>query len=125
VRGLTSLNQPKDFSALINQRPVITVGPFALHLKPRQFPQTDEPAQIGPRLGMVLPKRLIRLSVARNQIKRWLRPLVRESLGRHSVDVLLRVKAPLNLKSPESREIHKKELALTFQKAAERLGHLS
>jgi ribonuclease P protein component len=120
VHGLTSLNQLKDFSALINQRPVVTVGPSVLHLKPRDAAATQE--CVGPRLGMVLPKRSVRLSVARNQIKRWLRPLVRQSLAGHSVDLLVRVKGPLDLKSPEAKQKIKKELVLTFDKLTERLG---
>ena len=120
MRCLTSLNQPKDFTALLNQRPVATVGPFVLHLVPRLVESTL--VAPGPRLGMVLPKRMIRRAVARNQVKRWIRPLALRVLGGHSVDLLVRVRGPLNLKDPLTKQRHKEELALTFTKIAERLG---
>ena len=120
MRCLTSLNQPKDFTALLNQRPVATVGPFVLHLTPRRIESTL--VSPGPRLGMVLPKRMIRRAVARNQIKRWIRPLALRVLGGHSVDLLVRVRAPLDLKDPSTRQRHKEELVLTFSKIADRLG---
>jgi ribonuclease P protein component len=120
MRCLTSLNQPKDFTALLNQRPVATVGPFVLHLRPR----LEESAFVapGPRLGMVLPKRMIRRAVARNQIKRWIRPLAFRVLAHHSVDLLVRVRGSLDLKDPLAKLRHKEELALTFSKVADRLG---
>lgn len=120
MRCLTSLNQPKDFTALLNQRPVATVGPFVLHLVPRLVESTL--GAPGPRLGMVLPKRMIRRAVARNQVKRWIRPLALRVLRGHSVDLLVRVRGPLNLKDPLTRQKHKEELVLTFAKVAERLG---
>ena len=120
MRCLTSLNQPKDFTALLNQRPVATVGPFVLHLVLR--PAESTPVAPGPRLGMVLPKRMIRRAVARNQVKRWIRPLALRVLGGHSVDLLVRVRGPLNLKDPQTRQRHKEELVLTFAKVADRLG---
>ena len=120
MRCLTSLNQPKDFTALLNQRPVATVGPFVLHLVPRPVESTL--VAPGPRLGMVLPKRMIRRAVARNQVKRWIRPLALRVLGGHSVDLLVRVRGPLNLKDPLIKQRHKEELVLTFAKIAERLG---
>ena len=119
MRCLTSLNQPKDFTALLNQRPVATVGPFVLHLTPRLIESTL--VSPGPRLGMVLPKRMIRRAVARNQIKRWIRPLALRVLEGHSVDLLVRVRAPLDLKDPSTRQRHKEELVLTFLKIADRL----
>ena len=120
MRCLTSLNQPKDFTALLNQRPVASVGPFVLHLVPRVVESTFVPP--GPRLGMVLPKRMIRRAVARNQIKRWIRPLARRVLAGHSVDLLVRVRGPLNLSDPLTKQRHKEELALTFVKISDRLG---
>jgi ribonuclease P protein component len=120
MRCLTSLNQPKDFTALLNQRPVAIAGPFVLHLVPRLVESIFVPP--GPRLGMVLPKRMIRRAVARNQIKRWIRPLALRVLGGHSVDLLVRVRGPLNLKDPAAKQRHKEELVLTFSKIADRLG---
>lgn len=120
MRCLTSLNQPKDFTALLNQRPVASVGPFVLHLVPRVVESTFVPP--GPRLGMVLPKRMIRRAVARNQIKRWIRPLARRVLAGYSVDLLVRVRGPLNLSDPLTKQRHKEELALTFVKISDRLG---
>ena len=120
MRCLTSLNQPKDFTALLSQRPVATAGPFVLHLTPRLVDSTLVPP--GPRLGMVLPKRMIRRAVARNQIKRWIRPLACLVLEGHSVDLLVGVRGPLNLKDPSAKQRHKEELALTFSKIADRLG---
>ena len=120
MRCLTSLNQPKDFTALLNQRPVASVGPFVLHLKPRLTESTF--VAPGPRLGMILPKRMIRRAVARNQIKRWVRPLALRVLEGHSVDLLVRVRGPLNLKDPLTRQKHKQELVLTFVGVTNRLG---
>jgi ribonuclease P protein component len=120
VRCLTSLNQPKDFTALLNERPVASVGPFVFHLMARPLEST--PGVSGPRLGMVLPKRMVRRAVARNQLKRWIRPLAKRVLAGHAVDLLVRVRKPVDLTNPLLKRAHQEELALTFKKISDRLG---
>ncbi|MFZ9139867.1 MAG: ribonuclease P protein component [Burkholderiaceae bacterium] len=120
MRCLTSLNQPKDFTVLLNERPVASVGPFVFHLRVR--PIEAVPGVLGPRLGMVLPKRMVRRAVARNQLKRWIRPLARRVLDGHAVDLLVRVKKPVDLTNPLLKQAHKEELVLTFEKISNRLG---
>jgi len=85
-------------------------------------PLESTPGVSGPRLGMVLPKRMVRRAVARNQLKRWIRPLAKRVLAGHAVDLLVRVRKPVDLTNPLLKRAHQEELALTFEKISDRLG---
>lgn len=67
------LRSPEDFRRGLRQRPVVRSGPVALYKI-----DIDD----GCRIGFVLPKKLIRSAVQRNQIKRWSRALFRDLLKR-------------------------------------------
>ncbi len=62
------LQTPEAFRQALMTRPLSRSGGFSVYTMP-----SDE----VDRLGFVLPKKLIRKAVQRNQIKRWSRELVR------------------------------------------------
>lgn len=80
----------------MQQRPRVSLPQFQLYLM-------SEPSALPVlRLGLVVPKRQVRRAVGRNLIKRWARVLVREHADTllalnpgHSVDLLVRIRAPL------------------------------
>jgi RNase P protein component len=59
------LQSPEAFRRALRSKPVARSGPVALYQVGLSEP--------GQRLGFVLPKRLVRSAVHRNQIKRWCR----------------------------------------------------
>lgn len=67
------LHDPKAFQQALMTRPVAKSGSFLIY----RIPSHD-----GPRLGFVLPKKLVRTAVQRNQIKRWARDSFRKPNAR-------------------------------------------
>ena len=68
--------------------------------------------QIGVRLAAAVPKRLLKKSVDRNRVKRWMREAVRQNVCRVArADLLLTLTAKFNLKNPDDRGRVKQELA--------------
>jgi RNase P protein component len=63
------LRDPKVFRAALVSRPIARSGPFSVY---------RVVAESGFRLGFVIPKKLVKTSVQRNQIKRWARAVFRE-----------------------------------------------
>lgn len=62
------LRSPAEFQQILKTRPVSRSGAFVIY---------QISCEQGPRLGFVLPKKLVRTAVCRNQIKRWARALFR------------------------------------------------
>jgi ribonuclease P protein component len=62
------LRSPETFQAALMSRPIARSGPFVVY-KIRSSP--------GFRLGFVIPKKLVKTAVQRNQIKRWARDFFR------------------------------------------------
>jgi len=90
---------------------VVSSGPFVFHVRRR------EPSEIrGPRLGMILPKRVVRRAVQRNQLKRWIRPLIPHYCGEQDLDLLVRLRGSIDLSGVPQRQRAKEELVLTFEK---------
>ncbi len=74
--------------------------------------------QIGVRLAAAVPKRLLKRSVDRNLVKRWIRESVRQHVCRFNhTDLLLTLTAKFNPKSPEDRAWVKQELSLLITDA--------
>ncbi|MBU3724572.1 MAG: ribonuclease P protein component [Burkholderiaceae bacterium] len=98
------LRSPEDFRRALRSRPVARSGPVALY----KIDLDD-----GCRIGFVLPKKLVRSSVQRNQIKRWSRALFRDWLVRfaesdshaQSLGLVVRIMQPLK------KEWSRRELA--------------
>ena len=65
------LRSPEDFRRALRSRPVVRSGPVAIYKI-----DLDECC----RIGFVLPKKLVRSAVQRNQIKRWSRVSFRDLL---------------------------------------------
>ena len=63
------LHDPQAFQQALMTRPLGRSGSFLVY---------RIPSQDGPRLGFVLPKKLVRTAVQRNQIKRWARDWFRK-----------------------------------------------
>ena len=80
------LHDPKAFQQALMTRPAARSGSFLIY---------RIPSQDGPRLGFVLPKKLVRTAVQRNQIKRWARDCFRNPDARvtSSCALVVRVKA--------------------------------
>lgn len=88
------LRSPEDFRRALRTRPLVRSGPIAIY-------RIDLDDQC--RIGFVLPKKLVRSAVQRNQIKRWSRAYFRDVLKKHadlsaptrSFGLVVRVMAPL------------------------------
>jgi ribonuclease P protein component len=63
------LHGPEAFQQALMTRPVSRSGSFLIY----RIPSHD-----GMRIGFVLPKKLVRTAVQRNQIKRWARDFFRQ-----------------------------------------------
>ncbi len=74
--------------------------------------------QIGVRLAAAVPKRLLKRSVDRNLVKRWIRESVRQHVCRFNhIDLLLTLTAKFNPRNPEDRARVKQELSLLITDA--------
>jgi ribonuclease P protein component len=70
------LHTPEAFKRVLMSRPVARNGPFLVYRVPLHSLPTEVMSG-GPRIGFVIPKKLVRLAVQRNQIKRWARAIFR------------------------------------------------
>jgi ribonuclease P protein component len=77
------LHGPAAFRQALMTRPVSRDGIFVVY---------KIPSQDGSRLGFVLPKKLVRTAVHRNQIKRWSRSVFRDPSNAASLDFVLVVR---------------------------------
>ena len=76
------------------------------------------PEHIGVRLAAAVPKRLLKKSVDRNLVKRWIKEAVRQHARRFTrIDLLLTLTAKFNPKSQADRVRAKQELALLITDA--------
>jgi ribonuclease P protein component len=104
--GLIScIRSAKDFSALLGSRHRRREGAFALHALPSEGLQ--------PRLGLIVPKKLVKSAVRRNTIKRWSRVLMRAHVNDHC-DVLVRVHSKVSMTSALERRQHWQLLKALF-----------
>lgn len=62
------LHSPEAFKQALMTRPIARTGPFSIY----RITELD-----GRRLGFVLPKKLVKCAVQRNQLKRWARAIFR------------------------------------------------
>ena len=105
------LQTPEAFRRALMTRPLSRSGGFSVYTVP-----SDE----MDRLGFVLPKKLIRRAVQRNQIKRWSRELLRSLKTSESPKIAFVVRANTAFPMPDWHVRGRREarLALTqvFQK---------
>jgi ribonuclease P protein component len=82
------LRDPEAFRAALMSRPIARSGPFSVY---------RTVSSSGFQLGFVIPKKLVKTAVQRNQIKRWARDLFRafETSDTKSESWVLRVSQPL------------------------------
>ncbi len=88
------LRSPEDFRRALRTRPLVRSGPIAIYKI-----DLDDHC----RIGFVLPKKLVRSAVQRNQIKRWSREFFRgllknrpeSSVTSPSFGLVVRIMAPL------------------------------
>lgn len=74
-------------------------------------------------LGFVLPKKLLKRAVDRNQIKRWTRGLLRGLGCSENLQVVVRPKTSLNLRDVLAREEIRTDLAALVRVWGDRLAH--
>ena len=105
------LQTPEAFRQALMTRPLSRSGGFSVYTVP-----SDE----VDRLGFVLPKKLIRRAVQRNQIKRWSRELLRTLKTDESPKIAFVVRANAAFPMPDWHDHGKREarlaLTLVFQK---------
>ena len=115
---------PDEFKRAFAQRPVARGRFFTLH---RSFGlvglATDQPeptANPGPRLGVVIPKKLLKTAVHRNLVKRLTRETFRDLAERLPAgDFVVRLSAKLD---PRTRFLNRGELAADLQALFTRLA---
>lgn len=102
-RPSSRLHVPKEFAAVMASPLRLRGGCFELRYRRNE---TASIPGVGARLGLVIPKRLARRAVLRNQIKRLAREAFRQFLPTlPAVDMVLRlVKPPLPSKEAADRE---------------------
>lgn len=87
------LRDPAVFRQALMKRPVARAGAFSIY-------RAQAPSLSG-RLGFVIPKKLVRTAVQRNQIKRWARAIFRgfETSQAPTGSWVVRVSQPLSKES--------------------------
>jgi ribonuclease P protein component len=82
------LRDPEAFRAALTSRPIARSGSFSVY---------RTVSSSGFRLGFVIPKKLVKTAVQRNQIKRWARDLFRtfDTSDTKAESWVLRVSQPL------------------------------
>lgn len=92
----SKLLSPAQFESALRARPLARGSFFTFHRCTQ--PSSDAEGADLPKLGLVIPKRLVRLSVRRNAIKRVLREAFRhQQTSLRPGYYVFRVKAPVNL----------------------------
>jgi ribonuclease P protein component len=85
----------RDYAQVFAARKVLRGLLFALHYHPT--------GGMGPRLGLVIPKKQAKTAVMRNAIKRQARELFRHRTDLPAMDAVLRLAQPIRLDRPISR----------------------
>lgn len=74
------------------------------------------------RIAIAVPKRLLKLAVSRNAVKRWIREAFRlHAMRQNAVDILVTLELKLNPKSTAERQAAQYELQRLFAEAVRRL----
>ena len=74
------------------------------------------------RIAIAVPKRLLKLAVSRNAVKRWIREAFRShAVRQNAVDVLVTLELKLNLKSSAERQAAQYELQRLFAEVERKL----
>lgn len=106
------LHSPQVFQQALMTRPVAKIGSCVVY----KIPSSE-----GMRLGFVLPKKLIRYAVQRNQIKRWARALFRRQtpMTGQGFALVLRVNAsvPKAQWCSDGRTKLRQDVAMAMKKA--------
>ena len=111
-----ALCDPASFQQSLRTKPIARVGSVLIHLGP--------PSDVH-RLGFVLPKKLVKYAVQRNQIKRWSKAALQQSLWESMPPSTLIVR--VNTSVPKSswlvsgRTQTRGELLLALQHALDRI----
>ncbi len=106
------LHSSETYKKVLTTRPVVKTGSCAVY----RAPSSD-----GMRLGFVVPKKLVKYAVQRNQIKRWARALFRTKRQPFGEEVVLIVRVTSPQPKTEWR-LHgqhrmKNDLSLALEKA--------
>ncbi|MFM1880063.1 MAG: Ribonuclease [Pseudomonadota bacterium] len=105
--ALCALNDGKVFQRLSATRNRCQSSAFALSFDFFNLPEANCTVGHGTEssvfLGFVLPKKLVKRAVDRNQIKRWVREAFRGQMVRGSCAVVIRAKAKLLFKDRHDR----------------------
>lgn len=106
------LHSPRAFQQALMTRPVVRTGLCMIY----KIPCSD-----GTRLGFVLPKKLVKYAVQRNQIKRWARALFRQARESKESGFALVVRVKTSLPKAQWREggraQMKQDLIVAMEKA--------
>ena len=106
------LHSAETYTKVLTTRPVVRTGSCVVY----KAPSSD-----GMRLGFVVPKKLVKYAVQRNQIKRWARALFRARKSLMTEDVVLIVRVTSAQPKPEWRALgqqrFRQDLCLAIEKA--------
>jgi len=107
----------KDYSEVFAARRVLRGARFALHYRPNGL--------FGPRLGLVIPKKLARAAVLRNAIKRQTRELFRRRrTGLPPMDLILRlaqtIDRPKRILDSAAKASWRSEIAVLFDQLSQK-----
>lgn len=106
------LHAPEAFKQALMTRPVVRSGSFSIY----RIPYSD-----GMRLGFVLPKKLVKCAVQRNQVKRWARAIFRRpgTTSDSGVALVVRLTAsmPKSQWLDQGREKARQDLSEAMEKA--------
>jgi ribonuclease P protein component len=110
---LVMIRKTDEFSSVFSFRKRFSTDFLIVHYKPNSNSQT--------RVGFVVAKKVAKLAVDRNYIRRVLRELCRQDLCLlNDVDLVIQVKKPF--KNSNFLKV-KQELALLFVKIQEKINH--
>lgn len=91
------------------------------HFELRQTPKTHDGEASGARLAISVPKRLLRLAVERNRIKRLVRDAFRlDRIASQPLDLLVVYRSKVSPRSASMRDTLRADLGSLFAKVASR-----
>lgn len=106
------LHSAETYKAVLTIRPVVKTGSCVVY---------KAPSPDGMRLGFVVPKKLVKYAVQRNQIKRWARALFRAKKSLMTEDVVLIVRVTTAQPKSDWRALgqqrFKQDLCLAMERA--------
>jgi ribonuclease P protein component len=105
------LHGPKAFQQALMTRPVAREGVFSVY---------RIPVGNGAKLGFVLPKKLVRTAVHRNQIKRWARDVFRKPRYQSLAGFILVLRVKTLLPKAAWELTGKKQIRLSLVQSIER-----